>query len=85
MNESAILRAMDVKARYEASLMKKANVVAVGVGFRQRGGEQTYEVALVVSVTRKLPPAQLSPQDLIPDRIEDVPVDVRETGTIRAF
>ncbi len=85
MNESAILRAMDVKARYEASLMKKANVVAVGVGFRQRGGEQTYEVALVVSVTRKLPPAQLSPQDVIPDRIEDVPVDVRETGIMRAL
>ncbi len=85
MNESAILRAIEVKARYEASLLKKANVVGVGVGFRQRGGELTYEVALVVSVTRKLPPAQLSPQDVIPDTIEGVPVDVRETGTIRAL
>ncbi len=85
MNEGAILRAIEVKARYEASLMKKANVVGVGVGFRQRGGELTYEVALVVSVTRKLPPAQLSPQDIIPDQIEGVPIDVRETGTIRAL
>jgi hypothetical protein len=85
VNESAILRAMEVKARYEASLLKKANVVAVGVGFRQRGGEVTYEVALVVSVTRKLPATQLPPQDVIPDRIEGIPVDVRETGTIRAL
>jgi hypothetical protein len=85
VNESAIQRAMEIKSRYEVSLLKKANVVAVGVGFRQQGGETTYEVALVVSVTRKLPPAQLSPQDVIPDKIEGVPVDVRETGTIRAL
>ncbi len=85
MNESAILRAIEVKSRYEASLLKKANVVSVGVGFRQQGGEVTYEVALVVSVTRKLPPAQLSPQDIIPDKIEGIPVDVRETGTMRAL
>jgi hypothetical protein len=85
VNESAVLRAMEVKARYEASLLKKANVVGVGVGFRQVGGELTYEVALVVSVTRKLPAAQLSPQDVIPDRIEGIPIDVRETGTIRAL
>jgi hypothetical protein len=85
VNESAILRAMEVKARYEVSLLKKANVVGVGVGFRQVGGELTYEVALVVSVTRKLPATQLPPQDVIPDRIEGIPVDVRETGTIRAL
>ena len=85
MDESAILRAIEVKARLEASLLKKANVVSVGVGFRQRGGELTHEVALVVSVTRKLPATQLSPQDVIPDRIEGIPVDVRETGTIRAL
>jgi hypothetical protein len=85
VNESAVLRAMEVKARYEVALLKKANVVGVGVGFREVGGELTYEVALVVSVTRKLPATQLSPQDVIPDRIEGIPVDVRETGTIRAL
>ena len=85
MNESAIQRAIEVKARYEAFLLKKANVVGVGIGFREQGGKLTDEVALVVSVTRKLPATQLSPQDVIPDRIEDIPVDVRETGTIRAL
>ena len=76
---------MEVKARYEAFLLKKANVVGVGVGFRERGGELTDEVALVVNVTRKLPATQLSLQDIIPAKIEGIPVDVRETGTIRAL
>jgi len=76
---------MEVKARYEAALLKKANVVGVGVGFREQGGELTGEIALVVNVTRKLPATQLSPQDIIPDRIEGIPVDVRETGAIRAL
>ena len=85
MNEKAIQRAMEVKARYEASLLKKANVGGVGVGFREQGGKLTDEVALVVNVTRKLPATQLSPQDVIPDKIEGIPVDVRETGVIRAL
>jgi len=76
---------MEVKARYEAALLRKANVVGVGIGFRERGGELTGEIALVVNVTRKLPATQLSPQDIIPDRIEGIPVDVRETGAIRAL
>ena len=85
MNERAIQRAIEVKARYEASLLKKANVVGVGVGFKEQGGKLTDEIALVVNVTRKLPATQLSPQDIIPDKIEGIPVDVRETGAIRAL
>jgi len=84
VNERAIQRAIEVKARYEASLLKKANVVGVGVGFKEQGGKLTDEIALVVNVTRKLPATQLSPQDIIPDKIEGIPVDVRETGTISA-
>ena len=85
MNERAIQRAIEVKARYEASLLKKANVVGVGVGFKEQGGKLTDEIALVVNVTRKLPATQLSPQDVIPDNIEGIPVDVRETGAMRAL
>jgi len=80
----AIRRALAVKARHEAQLMRKANVVGVGVGFREWGGRLTDEVALVVNVTRKLPSSQLAPQDLIPGEIEGVPVDVREVGQISA-
>ncbi len=85
MDDKTIQQAMAVKARHEAYLMKKANVVGVGIGFRERDGRLTDEVALVVNVTRKLPVAQLSPQDVIPGEIEGVLVDVHETGEIRAL
>jgi hypothetical protein len=85
VSEKAVQQAIAVKARHEARLMQKANVVGVGVGFRERGGKLTDEVALVVNVIRKLPEDQLAPEDLIPTEIEGVPVDVHETGEIRAL
>jgi hypothetical protein len=85
VSEKAVQQAIAVKARHEARLMQKANVVGVGVGFREEGGRLTDEVALVVNVIRKLPKDQLAPEDLIPTEIEGVPVDVHETGEIRAL
>jgi hypothetical protein len=85
MNNEAIQRALTVKARHEARLLQKANVIGIGVGFRERGGKLTDEVALVVNVTRKLPSDQLPPEEIIPCEIEGVPVDVRETGEMRAY
>lgn len=82
INEDAIQQVMTVKARYELQLMQKANVVGVGVGFRERGGKLTDEIVLVVNVTHKVPGSQLAPEDFIPSEIEGVPVDVRETGEI---
>jgi hypothetical protein len=74
-----------VKRRHEQELLRKANVVAVGVGFCTHGGVQTKEVGIVVSVKNKLPLSRLNPKDVIPAKIEDVPVDVVETGPIRAL
>lgn len=85
MSEQAVQRALDVKRRHEAELLRLPNVVALGVGFRARAGQTTSEVCIVVSVSRKLPPAQLSRQQLVPAALEGVPIDVVETGTIRAF
>ena len=73
-----------VKRAYSAELMEKANVVGVGVGVRYRGGVHTGEVALVVMVSRKLPRAQLAPQDVIPSILDGVPVDVQEVGKLSA-
>ncbi len=74
-----------VRRAYEDELMAKANVVGVGVGYRQRSGERTDELALVVMVNKKVPEALLSPEDVIPTSLEGVPVDVQEVGEIRAF
>lgn len=74
-----------VKTVYESDLMRKANVVGVGIGLRQCGGEPTDEPAIVVSVTHKVPPSQLVPGDVIPRELEGVPVDVQVVGKLRAF
>lgn len=85
MSEQAVKHAQDVKRRHEAELLRKANVVAVGIGFRTRGGQPTQEVCIVVSVKTKVPPAQLKRGDLLPASIDGVPIDVVETGAIRAW
>jgi hypothetical protein len=85
MSDEALQQAIAVKARHESQLMQKANVIGVGVGYRERGGKLTGEVALVVNVTRKLPRYRLDPEDFIPNDIEGVPVDVREIGQMRAL
>jgi hypothetical protein len=84
MSDQAVKRAQDVKRRHEAELLRKPNVVAVGIGFRTRGGQPTQEVCIVVSVKTKVPAAQLKRGDLLPASIDGVPIDVVETGAIRA-
>ncbi len=77
-------RAKAVKAAHEPGLLRKANVVGVGVGLRRRAGAQSREVAIVVLVRRKVPRAQLAAEDIVPSEIEGVPVDVQEVGEIGA-
>ena len=85
MSEEAVQHALEVKRRHESELLRRPNVVAVGVGFRSRGGQPTSEVCLVVSVTHKIPAADLKRGDALPATLEGVPIDVVETGTIRAW
>lgn len=77
-------RALAVKRAHEAELLAKPNVVGVGVGFRQRRGVTTGQVALVVMVRVKVPASDLAPEDRIPREIEAVPVDVLAVGEIQA-
>jgi hypothetical protein len=81
--EAALARATAVKQEHEADLLRKPNVVGVGVGLCLRGGVPTGEVGLVVLVRSKLPASELSPEDVIPSEIQSVPVDVQEVGDIR--
>lgn len=80
MNE---LKEIFNETRYE--LLKKSNVVAVGLGYKVTEGVKTKDLAIVCSVTKKLPHQQLAKEDLIPSVIGDRRTDVVETGTIRAL
>jgi hypothetical protein len=83
--QEAVARAQSVKARHERELLRKRNVVGVGVGFEERAGQRTRNVCIVVSVRQKLPLDQLAPQDVIPAELDGVPVDVQATGAFRAL
>jgi hypothetical protein len=85
MSEQAVQHALEVKRRHESELLRKPNVVGVGVGLRTRGGQPTSEVCIVVSVAQKIPAADLKPGEALPTTLEGVPVDVVETGVIRAW
>ncbi len=83
--DEKIERLKAIKTAHEADLMRRANVVGVGIGLRQRKGEFTSEPVIVVSVTHKVPLSQLAPGDVIPRELEGIPVDVQTTGKLRAF
>jgi len=83
--DESLERLRIIKAAHEADLMRKANVVGVGIGLRQRDGELTSEPTIVVSVVHKAPLSQLAPDDVIPRELEGMPVDVQAVGKLRAF
>lgn len=72
-------------AEVRQDLLKKANVVAVGVGYKITEGKQIDELALMCSVDTKKAAQFLTAKDVIPARIQDVPTDVYPTGLIRAL
>lgn len=74
-----------VKAGHEADLLRKRNVVGVGVGRREVGGRMTEQLCLIVMVDRKVPLKELAPEDRIPSEIEGVCVDVQAVGRIKAL
>ena len=82
---SLIEQASAVKKAHQTELLSKANVVGVGIGYRTIGGQRTDDIALVVMVSKKVPSMELSPQDVLPNEIDGIPVDVQEVGTITAL
>lgn len=82
--QQAFERAKVIKETHKQELLAKQHVVGVGVGLRQKQGQFTDAVAIVVMVDSKLPADELAPGDMIPAEIDGVPVDVQEVGRIRA-
>ena len=85
MQSETLAAARQVKRNNVVTLMKMANVVAAGVGYKTSGDEQTGDLAVVVSVKKKLPLAQLAESDIVPKTIGSVKTDVIETGEIVAL
>ncbi len=84
MNPRILSEARQIYRQVLPDFLSRRNVVACGLGYKVSRGRPTRDLSLVVSVTRKLPPEHLSPQDLIPQSANGLPTDVVETGVIRA-
>ncbi len=74
-----------VKDRYGESLLRKKNVVGLGIGFKEVAGQETDQLSLVVMVKNKRSPSELDASDQIPAEIEGVPLDVKEVGEFVAL
>jgi len=86
MIAESIAQVKQVKGAYVHELLKKRNVVGVGLGYKISQGVDTGELSLVVSVTRKeADPSALAAEDLVPRALDGVKTDVVETGVLRAF
>ncbi len=69
---------------HKQELLSKPHVVGVAIGFHQKDGESTQNLALVVMVDQKVPADSLTQEELIPFSIDGVPIDVQEVGKITA-
>jgi hypothetical protein len=74
-----------VKDRHEEDLLKKKNVVGLGIGYKEVGCQKTEQLSLVVMVRKKELSSQLDAKDRIPSEIDGVPVDVKAVGEIVAL
>lgn len=76
--------ARQIKEKFESELLGMPNVVGVGIGLRQVGGEFTDEIALIVMVKKKIDVAELPSEDVLPDQLEGLRIDVQEVGDVQA-
>lgn len=74
----AVARASAVKEEIAPRLLARPEVTGVGVGYRFVNGKRTSEVCIRVYVRKKLPKRDLRPEELLPESIDGVPVDVIE-------
>ncbi|MBN1541078.1 hypothetical protein JW992_02960 [candidate division KSB1 bacterium] len=73
-----------LRQRMEKQLRRKANVVGVGVGFKESAGKITDEMALMVLVSDKVPLQMLARRDVVPQSIDGLTTDVMRVGKVVA-
>ena len=65
-------------------LLNKPNVVATGIGYKIVEGKPTTELSIICSVEVKKSKQSLSKSELLPQSVQEVPIDVVPTGVIYA-
>ena len=80
-----IKEAIAVKQQYLDKLFTMPNVVGIGIGYKVANGVVTNDLAITISVSKKIASAQLAGSDLIPKWLGSIKTDVVETGIFKAF
>ena len=78
-------QAIQAQSLHQNSLLQKANVVGVAVGYKEHKGDKNGDVSLVVLVEQKKPLAALAAEDVVPAEVEGMKTDVYEVGYLRAL
>lgn len=78
------LRIANIQAVEENALLRRRNVVGVGIGQKIKQTKNNGDPCLTVYVSKKESLPQLSPEDVIPLQIGGVQTDVVETGSVLA-
>lgn len=86
MNQHQVIKqVIAVKARHESELLELANVVGVGIGFKEVNQEMTDQIAIIVNVIEKMALVDLAAEDIVPPDLDGVSTDVQEVGQLTAF
>jgi len=79
-----IQKIIAAQEKNQKSLIKRANVVSVGTGYKTKNGKLTDEICIVVGVSEKLPTTGLFAADIIPNSVDGITIDVIETGKFQS-
>ncbi len=82
--EEMVVKIQEIKAAVEEEFLDKANVLGVGIGYKEVGGKETTDLCLQVYVEKKLPQKELVAEALVPETVDGLPTDVVEVGVIEA-
>jgi len=80
-----LAQVQEIKEAREEELLPKANVIGVGIGYKEKGGKETSELCVKVFVVKKIKKEGLAPEDLVPKTYEKIKTDVHEVGYIEAL
>lgn len=72
----------NVLPQIKSELFSKPNVIATGIGYKIVAGKPTNDLCIICSVDTKVAKATLATDEILPESVDNIPVDVMPTGPI---
>ena len=83
--EVQLAKVQEAKEANEEKILALANVLGVGIGFKDIGEKETTELCIKAYVEKKLPRNELSNEEIVAETAGGVKTDVQEVGLIKAL